>query len=214
MFSSSHIPAELSANLHSEGVSVRLIVERLSLARGDRVLVQDLSFEAAAGAYGEIRGGNGAGKTTLLRAIAGYLPPRAGAIRFEEVAEPALAVHYVGHLNGLKGASTPSDHVRYWAGLFGGAADDVLDRVGLSRQSDLPARVLSQGQARRLALARLLVAPRPIWLLDEPAAGLDAEGRAVLTDLVQTHCASGGVALAAVHDALGPMPAFSLKIGA
>lgn len=193
---------------------MRLVVERLTLARGDRLLVQDLSFEASAGAFGEIRGGNGVGKTTLLRAIAGFVRPKTGGIRFDAIAEPALAVHYVGHLNGLKGGATPSAHVRYWSGMFGGSAQQILDRVGLCQHADLPARVLSQGQARRLALARLLVAPRPIWLLDEPAAALDARGRSLLAGLIQTHCAAGGIALAAVHDALGPAPVLSLRLGA
>lgn len=192
-------------------------VEALTLQRGSRLLFENLSFAAASGAFVELRGPNGVGKTSLLRCIAGYLKPRAGGIVFEHIEEPALALHYVGHLNGLKGAASVRAHLRYWAGLLGGAAmlvDEVLEDVGLSRQADLPARVLSQGQARRLALGRLLIAPRPIWLLDEPAAALDSHARATLGKLIEAHCDKGGLVLAAVHEALGPAPAHTLMLGA
>jgi heme exporter protein A len=191
-------------------------VEALSVSRGARLLFENLSFSAQTGAYIELRGGNGTGKTSLLRAIAGFLRPRVGRIEFENVAEPALALHYVGHLNALKGPASVRAHVRYWLGLFAGAGDaeGALARVGLTAQADLPARVLSQGQARRLALARLLVAPRPIWLLDEPAAALDASGRSLAASLVEEHIAEGGVAIAAVHEPLGPAPAQRLTLGA
>jgi len=190
-------------------------VEALALARGGRVLFEGLSFAAPAGAFVEVRGGNGAGKTSLLRALAGFLKPKSGAIRFDHVDEPALALHYVGHLNGLKGGASVAAHIRYWTGLFdGAAADTALQRLGLAAQAELPARALSQGQARRLALARLLVAPRPIWLLDEPATALDGAGRATLAALIEAHVADGGVALAAVHEPLGPTPTQAITLGA
>ncbi|GIK50597.1 MAG: heme ABC exporter ATP-binding protein CcmA [Hyphomonadaceae bacterium] len=193
-----------------------LRVESLTLARGERTLLRDFGFAAGPGGFVEIRGGNGAGKTTLLRAIAGFLKPRAGAIAFEGVEEPSLALHYVGHLNGLKGGASVLAHLRYWAGLFGAAPreEEALTRLGLRAQAELPARVLSQGQARRLALARLVAAPRPVWLLDEPAAGLDAQGRGVLSALIEAHRAEGGVVVAAVHEALGPAPSQTLTVGA
>ena len=180
-------------------------VEAVTLQRGERVLVRDLSFAAAGGDLVEIRGANGSGKTTLLRALAGFFKPRAGRVVYEGVAEPALALHHVGHLNALKGAASVRAHLRYWAGLFGVARrdDEALQRLGLTQQADLPARVLSQGQARRLALSRLVIAPRPVWLLDEPASSLDAEGRSVLSELIAAHRGAGGLVVAAVHDALG-----------
>lgn len=191
-----------------------LEVAALTLARGDRVLFEDLSFAAGAGDYVELRGANGAGKTSLLRAIAGFLRPRAGRIHVRGHEERALALHYVAHQNGLKGAASVWSHLRYWAGLFAapGGEQFALDCLGLSRQRDLPARVLSQGQARRLALARLLIANRPIWLLDEPAAGLDAQGRDVINELIATHRALGGLVLAAVHEPLGPSPAQTVAL--
>jgi heme exporter protein A len=191
-----------------------LRVEALTLARGSRVLFEALSFAAGPGDYVEITGANGSGKTSLLRAIAGFLRPRAGAVSIG-AEEPALALHYVAHQNGLKGASSVRAHVRYWAGLFNAPGDGqfALQCLNLERQRDLPARVLSQGQARRLALTRLVLAPRPIWLLDEPAAALDAQGREVLRELIASHRAQGGIVLAAVHEALGPSPSFNIVLG-
>lgn len=193
-----------------------LRVEALTLSRGARTLVRDLSFAAGAGDLIEIRGANGSGKTTLLRALAGFLRPRAGTVAYEGVEEPALALHHVGHLNALKGAASVRAHLRYWAGLFGVAPRNAvaLQRLGLMQQADLPARVLSQGQARRLALSRLVLAPRPVWLLDEPAASLDAEGRSVLGELIAAHRADGGLVIAAVHEALGVEPSQTLTLGA
>lgn len=194
-------------------MTVRLVADALELVRGGRTLFRDLSFKAEPGAFVEIRGPNGSGKTSLLRALAGFLRPRAGSIRFEGAEEPSLALHFLGHQNGLKGVASANAHVGYWAGLFGGGQRDVLDRVGLARAADLPARVLSQGQARRLALARLLTAPRPVWLLDEPAAALDSNGRGMLAELIAEHCRTGGVTLAALHEPLGVPPSHTITLG-
>lgn len=191
-----------------------LEVEALTLTRGARTLFENLSLRAGAGEYVEIRGANGSGKTSLLRAIAGFLRPRAGVISLAGAEERALALHYVAHQNGLKGQASVRAHLSYWAGLFAVASDEgaALARLGLTRQADLPARVLSQGQARRLALARLILAPRPVWLLDEPAAALDDEGRSMLSGLITAHTEAGGLVLAAVHEALGPTPSRTLAL--
>jgi heme exporter protein A len=190
-------------------------VERLALARGGRTLFSDLSFEAASGGYVEIRGPNGVGKTSLLRALAGLLKPEAGVIQFEGVEEPALALHLLGHRDGLKTQLRGIAHVRFWSGLLGdghGAVEASLSRVGLARIADLPTRMLSQGQARRLSLARLLAAPRALWLLDEPAAGLDAAGKALVVDLIAAHRSLGGTVIAAVHETLGPVGTQTVEI--
>jgi heme exporter protein A len=189
-------------------------VHGLAIARGGRVLFEKLSFAVSSGGYAEIRGANGSGKTSLLRAIAGFLKPRAGRIAVDGVEDPASALHYLGHLNGLKPAASVQAHVRYWAGLLGGVDErEALARVGLSAVADLPARALSQGQARRLALTRLLVAPRPIWLLDEPAAGLDAKARAILSDLMETQRSKGGLVVAAAHEPLLAAPDQVVALG-
>ncbi len=189
-------------------------VEALSLSRGGRVLFERLSFAAAPGAYVEVQGANGSGKTSLLRAMAGLLRPHGGQISFDGVDEPALAMHYVGHANALKREASVREHLHYWAGLFGGSPNEdfVAQTLDLSRVLALPVRVLSQGQARRLALARLIVAPRPIWLLDEPAAALDDAGKAALNQLLATQRNSGGIVVAAVHEALGPTPTQTIRV--
>ncbi|ANP44693.1 heme ABC exporter ATP-binding protein CcmA [Candidatus Viadribacter manganicus] len=189
-------------------------VEALALSRGGHLLFQDLSFTANAGDYVEVVGSNGSGKTSLLRAMAGFLRPISGRISFEGVDEPALAFHYLGHANGLKREASPREHLSYWAGLFGGAPseDFVSKALDLNRVMALPVRVLSQGQSRRLALARLIVAPRPVWLLDEPAAALDDSGKAVLNELIGAHRAGGGIVVAAVHEPLGAAPSQTLRV--
>ena len=193
-----------------------LRVDGLAVARSGRVLFSGLNFAAEAGGYVELRGANGAGKTSLIRALAGYLAPRAGTIVFERIEEPALALHYVGHTNGLKSNASVAAHARYWAGLYGDGADveGALSRLGLGHLQARLTRTLSQGQARRLALSRLLIAPRPIWLLDEPASALDAQGREMLSALIEAHRADGGIVVAAVHEALGPAPSLALTVGA
>lgn len=199
----------------SETVTLR--VEKLAIRRGPRILFEDLSFDAAPGAFIALHGPNGAGKTSLLRAIAGLLRPVAGAIRFEGAVEPSLSLHLVGHRDGLKAPLDGRAHVRFWSALLGGVpahADAALEAVGLSAIGDLPARALSQGQARRLSLARLLAAPRPVWLLDEPAAGLDAQGKAMLDAMIATHRARGGIVIAALHEPLGAAPTQSVEIAA
>lgn len=193
-----------------------LRAEELTLSRGARVLVKALSFAAEPHELVEIRGPNGSGKTSLLRALAGFMRPTAGRAVLEGGGDPAVLAHLIGHLNGLKGTATAIDHARYWAGLFGGRPpnlSEALDRVGLSRQAHLPARVLSQGQARRLALSRLIVAPRPVWLLDEPTAGLDAQGRELVATLLEPHLASGGIAVVALHEPLRLAPTQVIALG-
>jgi heme exporter protein A len=179
-----------------------LHVERLSAARGGRVLFEDLNFAAAPGDFVEIRGANGAGKTTLLRTLAFLAKAFRGTVHFANAGDaPELSLHLIGHRDGLKPSADAQAHLRYWTGLLGGseaAISPALDRVGLAAIAHLPARALSQGQAQRLSLARLLVAPRPVWLLDEPAASLDMNGRALLSDMITAHRAGGGIVLAAV----------------
>lgn len=196
-----------------EAVKTGVLVEGLALARGGRVLFSDLSFAARAGDLVEVRGANGAGKTSLLRAIAGFLRPAAGRIAFDAGAEPALSVHFLGHQNAVKSALDARAHMRFWAGLLGGdAVDAALQSFGLQRIADLPARMLSQGQQRRIALARLVAAPRPVWLLDEPVAALDEEGRAQFAAALAAHRAGGGVAIMTTHDELGLSPTHTITL--
>ena len=190
-------------------------IEGLTLSRGERVLFRDLSLSLAAGEAVALTGANGAGKTSLLRALAGFLRPDAGTIAFAD-ADPAEAqrrhLHWLGHLDGLKGARRARDELAFQAQWLGADADGIaaaVDVLALEPLLDLEVRQLSAGQRRRLAFARLVAAPRPIWLLDEPFAPLDARWRAALGVLMQAHIDKGGVILAAVHD---PLPVASRAV--
>lgn len=182
---------------------MRLVGNQVSCERGGRFLFRGLSFQLSAGEAITVLGPNGAGKTSLLRIIAGLLPPAEGTIAIESgdgvVAE---ASHFLGHLDAVKGALTVSENLDFSRALLGGggaSVDAALARLGLGMLSGLPAHVLSAGQRRRLALARLLAARRPIWLLDEPTAALDAAGKEVLVDMIFEHRAGGGMVIAATH---------------
>jgi heme exporter protein A len=153
-----------------------------------------------------------------LRALAGFLRPDAGTIAFADV-DPGEArtrhLHWLGHLDGLKGARRAGDELAFQARWFGADADGIaaaVDVLALEPLLDLEVRQLSAGQRRRLAFARLIAAPRPLWLLDEPLAPLDARWRAAVGVLMQAHVDKGGAVLAAVHDPL-PVPARELTIG-
>ena len=191
----------------------------VTLERGGRVLVAGLSAQVAAGEALAVTGANGAGKTSLLRAIAGFLRPAAGAIVFEGAADSGEArrrdCHLLGHLDGLKTARTAREELVFqtrWSGADESAAVSAAERLGLARQLPLEVRRLSAGQRRRLALARLVAAPRSLWLLDEPLAPLDAAGRVLMGEIMAEHLARGGLIVAAVHDPL-PVAAQALEIG-
>jgi heme exporter protein A len=180
--------------------SLVLKVENLAAARGLRVLFEGLTFELGKGEALELRGPNGSGKSTLLRILAGLTHPHAGTVRFAD-GEDVLR-HYLGHSDAVKPTETAGEQARFWARYFGRkdpAAREALERVGLAKRMDVPGRGLSAGQKRRLALTRLLLDPRPIWLLDEPTAALDLEGRKLVGALVDEHRRSGGVVIAAIH---------------
>jgi heme exporter protein A len=189
-----------------------LHIEALALLRGPRPLLTDFSLSLAAGEAMALTGPNGSGKTTLLRAVAGLVRPASGTLRFEGAAGPLdrgdarrQGCHLVGHQDGLKAARTAAEELEFqvlWTGGTAGAARAAAGRMGLDRLLDLPVRSLSAGQRRRLALARLIAARRPLWLLDEPLAPLDAEHRALLGEVMGEHLGAGGLILAAVHDPL------------
>jgi heme exporter protein A len=184
---------------------MRLIVEDLACVRGGRRVFRGLSCVVGAGEALLVTGPNGAGKTSFLRLIAGLLRPAAGSIRLEGLASGAPiggAVHLVGHLDGVKGALSAAENLAFVRRLAGDGSEDVataLTRLGLAPLASFPARELSAGQRRRLALARLLVAPRPLWLVDEPTAALDAEGQAIFKTLAESHLSGGGMLVATTH---------------
>ena len=194
--------------------SPMLEAQKLAARRGFSRLFDGLSFRVGAGEALVVTGANGTGKTTLLRMLAGLTAPEAGEIRWQgkrvDTFAPELraAAAFSGHLPALKDGLTAQENLASLVALEGSPASreaivEALDDVALSRQRTLPARVLSQGQRRRIGLARLSLVARPLWVLDEPLAALDAAGSALLAKLLGRHLANGGLAVVATHAPLG-----------
>jgi heme exporter protein A len=189
-----------------------LTAEKLACTRGSRRLFEGLSFRVTAGQALALEGANGAGKTSLLRLVAGFLPQVSGRVfvteNGNEIAEPEERGRYIGwlgHHDALKASFTVAEQLAFFGKLHGRSGDlpALLEQVGLTRQAQLPCRYLSAGQRRRLALARLLLTARPLWLLDEPFAALDITGKALVARLIALHCGQGGMVIAATHEPLG-----------
>ncbi len=199
---------------------MRLTASQLACSRGLREIFSQISFQLSSGEALAVTGPNGAGKSSLLRLLAGLLRPSEGRIEVAGgAAELSVAeqAHYLAHLDPLKGALTVTENLQFWIRYLGPgrrSAREALAAVGLERLADLPAGYLSAGQRRRLSIARLVVAERPIWLLDEPGSALDAAGQARLGALMQAHLRSGGLIVAATHGPLGIDPVRELRLGA
>jgi len=201
---------------------MRLRAWDLTIERGGRRLIAGLSFAVDDGAALIVAGPNGAGKSSLLRALCGFLPIEAGGFALEggdaerSVGEQA---HYLGHADGVKGVLTAGENLAFAAAMLGGessraAQRAALARVGLAHVIDFPAQLLSAGQRRRVALARLLIADRRLWLLDEPTTALDAGGQEACVAILRAHLRSGGVIVAATHAPLALEGAQELGLGA
>jgi heme exporter protein A len=183
----------------------------LACLRGERAIFAGLSFRLGAGEALLLVGANGAGKSSLLRLLAGLLPPAEGVLLWSgadalaDRAAHAARLRYLSHQDALKPALTARENLRFFARLWGGDAEAALAALDLAPLAELPARVLSSGQKRRLALARLALGTAPLWLLDEPTVGLDTAAVARLGGLLAAHRAAGGMVLAATHLPL-PLP--------
>ncbi|WP_281966552.1 heme ABC exporter ATP-binding protein CcmA [Roseovarius nanhaiticus] len=185
-----------------------LKAENLSVARGGIAVLEGVSLALASGRALVLRGPNGAGKTTLLRTLAGLQPALKGRIEAEEG-----TLVYAGHADGIKGALTVRENLSFWASIFaGGDVDAAIDAYALAPLADRPAAALSAGQKRRLGLARLIVARRAVWLLDEPTVSLDREATAMFAAVLRAHLAGGGAAIVATHIELGLDEAETLDV--
>ena len=197
-----------------------LELENLSGRRGERLLFEEISLRLEPGEIAELRGPNGAGKTTLLLIVAGFLRPASGSalvLGGDPEGRPELDIGYLGHRAAIKSRLTVRENLAFWVAMNGAAAqaiDVALETVGLSPIAGLDAGYLSAGQTRRLAIARLIAADRPVWLLDEPTAALDAAGERLVAGLIDAHLDRGGVVLAATHHDLGlSRPSRALLLG-
>lgn len=192
---------------------MRFEANALSARRGEDLLFRDISFTLSDGEALVVTGPNGSGKSTLLRVLAGLLPQEAGTVRFVDGTEdrPAReACHYLGHRNAMKRELTVEENLTFWKRFCGNdekpdhvAVAEAAWEVGLAELLHLPFGYLSAGQQRRMAFAKLLVAHRPVWILDEPTAALDAKADEMFAWLCQAHLATGGMLVAATHQPLG-----------
>lgn len=200
-----------------------LEAENLACRRGERLVFAGISFAVPRGGALVLVGPNGSGKSSLLRLLAGLTPTEAGRLLWDgvPVGDDAAAhrarVRFVGHQDAVKPALTVRENLAFWAGLRDTSEDAIsaaLARLGLDRLGDWPSRFLSAGQRRRLALARLLLAPATVWLLDEPTTGLDRDSIAGFEAALAGHRAAGGLVVASTHVPLGLADARILTLGA
>jgi heme exporter protein A len=202
--------------------SPQLQVIGLAVERGGRRVLANVDFRMDRGEALLLLGPNGAGKSTLLRALAGLLGPSSGEIRWrgspvgEDPESFRQEIRFLGHQDGLSPALTVAENLRFFAELYGAGAGRIgpaLASFALESLADLPTRYLSAGQRRRAALARLALTPAALWLMDEPATGLDAASRAALTDFFARHRAAGGMVIAASHGDVELGQASRLELG-
>lgn len=188
-----------------------LEVTDLACVRGDRALFRNLFFKVEPGRALVVEGPNGSGKTSLLRMLAGFLLPAAGTIalrvgsdQIADAEDRGKHIGWFGHQDGLKPQLTAKENLAFFAQLYASDVDvaSLLEWAGLSRAADFPVQYLSAGQKKRLALARLKLSDRPVWLLDEPFAALDVAGKKLVEQMLAEHCATGGVAIVATHETI------------
>ena len=200
---------------------MKITIKDIVVARGEDIVIDQLSFAVATSQALIVRGANGSGKSTLLRALAGLLPLESGSMlldendEFGEAGLPELC-HYLGHENAMKASMSVGENLQFWQKFAGQPhleVADALEMVGLGGLETIPFAHLSTGQRRRASIAKLLVSWRPVWLLDEPTSGLDAQSEAQFVELMQSHLDDDGIIIAATHLPLEIAMASFLDIG-
>ncbi|GAA3092468.1 heme ABC exporter ATP-binding protein CcmA [Rhizobium viscosum] len=193
---------------------MHLTAENLAARRGEDLIFVNVSFHLQPGEALILTGKNGSGKSTLLRVIAGLLRPEKGSVTASDSVSAgrrpaAEASHYLGHRNAMKTELTVAENLDFWRSFLeprkaaGLSTEEAAEAVGLPGITHLPFGYLSAGQQRRFAFAKLLVAYRPVWLLDEPTAALDTSADRLFTELIEAHRRKGGIVVAATHQPLG-----------
>jgi heme exporter protein A len=195
---------------------MRITAENLSCERGGRTVFSNQNFSLGSGEFLQLAGPNGSGKSSLLRLLANLSEPSLGKITLEG-GSPELTLgqqaHYIAHSDASKSALTVTENLIFWRDFLGGGdLQHALESVNLSSLADYPVALLSAGQKRRLALARLALVPRAIWLLDEPSVGLDEASQKLLVALMSKHLEVGGLIVAATHVPLGLKPQKNLYL--
>jgi heme exporter protein A len=201
-----------------QGAVMQLSASGLQCLRGGREVFADVEFSLTSREALLVTGRNGSGKSSLLRMIAGLLRAASGNLTLEGGdGEHTIGeqTHYLGHQDALKPSLSVAENLCFWTDYLGGHGETkaALAALGLDALADLPAAYLSAGQKRRLSLARLVAINRPIWLLDEPNAALDAAAQNILTGLMRGHLAAGGLIVATTHGPLGLDAARTLQLG-
>jgi heme exporter protein A len=197
---------------------MELKAQDLTCERGGRIVFRNVSLSLKPGQLMQLTGPNGSGKSSLLRLIAGLNEAQVGSVALEG-GEADLTIgqqaHYVAHQEPVKSALSVSENLSFWRDFLGGGdVDDALEAFDLSRLASYPAGLLSAGQKRRLALARIVLVPRVLWLLDEPTVGLDTSSLDRFVKVMAKQLDDGGMIIAATHVPLGRDPDLRLDLGA
>lgn len=196
---------------------MKITATGLACERGGRIVFTDLNFAVESGKFLRLTGPNGAGKSSLLRLISGLSEPSQGSLKLAGGGDSDLTLaeqaHYIAHGEASKSALSVAENLVFWRDFLGGGdLANALGAVNLASLADYPVALLSEGQKRRLALARLALANRPIWLLDEPSVGLDEASQKLLLGLMRQHLKANGIIIAATHVPLGLKPDQSLHL--